>query len=113
MNPVKSRSAQCMCKWWISFFPSPWRKANPNQNATRMTATDWPQFPGLKAVEIGDIQIRSITPSKVTFFCPETKNPVRTIGVWTDKGRELLNGQLHQSGHFAQLEQQIDASLAV
>ena len=59
------------------------------------------------------IEIQSMTPSKVTFFCPETKNPVRTISVWTDKGRELLKGQLHQSGHVEQIQQQIDASLAV
>ena len=59
------------------------------------------------------IEIQSITPHQVTFFCPETKNPVRTIGVWTDKGRELLKGQLHRSGHLSQIEEQIDASLAV
>lgn len=59
------------------------------------------------------IEIQSMTPQKVTFFCPETKNPVRTIVVWTDKGRELLQDQLHRSGHLAQIKDQIDASLAV
>jgi len=59
------------------------------------------------------IEINSLTPKQVTFFCPETKNPVRTIGVWTDKGRELLKGQLYQAGHLTELEKQIDASLAV
>lgn len=60
-----------------------------------------------------DLQIKSMTPNKVTFFCPETKNPVRTIGVWTDKGRELLKGQLHSSGHLSKIEEQVEASLAV
>ena len=59
------------------------------------------------------IEIQSMTPHQVTFFCPETKNPVRTIGVWTDKGRALLNGQLQQSGHLSRIREQIDASLAV
>ena len=59
------------------------------------------------------LEIQSITPSKVTFFCPETKNPVRTIGVWTDKGRELLKGQLHTSGNLDKIEEQVEASLAV
>ncbi len=59
------------------------------------------------------IQIHSVTPSQVTFFCPETKSPVRTIGVWTQKGRQLLEGQLHRSGRLAQLEDEIEVSLAV
>ena len=59
------------------------------------------------------VEIQSMTPRQVTFFCPETKNPVRIIGVWTDKGRELLEGQLHRSGHLSQIQEQIDASLAV
>ena len=59
------------------------------------------------------IQIQSVTPQQVTFFCPATKNPVRTIGVWTEKGREFLKGQLHQSGRLTQLENEIEASLAV
>lgn len=59
------------------------------------------------------VEVQSITPSKVTFFCPETKNPVRTIGVWTDKGREMLKGQLHSSGEMDKIEEKIDASLAV
>lgn len=59
------------------------------------------------------IQIHSVTPSQITFFCPETKNPVRTIGVWTQKGRQLLEGQLHQSGRLEQLENEIETSLAV
>ncbi len=60
-----------------------------------------------------NLEIKSITPSKVTFFCPETKNPVRTINVWTDKGRELLKGQLHTSGNLDKIEEQVEASLAV
>ena len=59
------------------------------------------------------IEIRAMTPKHVTFLCPESNSPLRTIGVWTDKGRALLTGQLHDSGHISRLEQQIHASLAV
>jgi hypothetical protein len=59
------------------------------------------------------IQIHSVTPQQVTFLCPETRNPVRTIGVWTDKGRALLKDQIHESGRLSQLENELEASLAV
>ena len=59
------------------------------------------------------IEIRALTPKQVTFLCPSSSNPLRTIGVWTEKGRQLLTSQLHQSGQLAKLENQIEASLAV
>lgn len=59
------------------------------------------------------IEIAKLTPKQVTFLCPESKTPLRSIGVWTDKGRDLLVNQLHKSGHLAKIEQEIDGSLAV
>jgi len=59
------------------------------------------------------VEIQALTPKQVTFLCPETNHPLRTIGVWTDKGRELLADQLRDSGHLAKLETEILASLAV
>ena len=59
------------------------------------------------------VEIRALTPKHVTFLCPESNNPLRTIGVWTDTGRELLANQLHASGHLSKLEDQVHASLAV
>jgi len=61
----------------------------------------------------GSVEIRAITPKQVTFLCPKSNDPLRTIGVWTDTGRDLLTSQLHCSGHIAKLEDQIYASLAV
>lgn len=63
---------------------------------------------GAEAIEIG-----KLTPKTVTFFCPESKSVVRSIGVWTDKGRDLLVSQLRESGQLAVIEQEIDTSLAV
>lgn len=59
------------------------------------------------------IEIKALTPKQVTFLCPSSKDPVRKIGVWTDKGRRLLTSQLHNSGQMTALENQIAASLAV
>lgn len=59
------------------------------------------------------VEIHSLTPQQVTFLCPESNNPLRSIGVWTDKGRELLAKQLHAAGFLPQLEEEIEASLAV
>jgi hypothetical protein len=61
-----------------------------------------------EAVEIG-----AITPKQVTFVCPESKQPLRTIGVWTDRGRQLLTHQLRNSGELSNLERKIETGLAV
>ncbi len=59
------------------------------------------------------VEIQSLTPKQVTFLCPESNSPLRSVGVWTDKGRELLAKQLHAAGYLPQLEEEIEASLAV
>lgn len=59
------------------------------------------------------VEIKSLTPKQVTFLCPESSSPLRSVGVWTDKGRELLAKQLHAAGYLPQLEEEIEASLAV
>ncbi|MAT69078.1 MAG: hypothetical protein CMJ58_06085 [Planctomycetaceae bacterium] len=59
------------------------------------------------------IEIKGLTPKQVAFVCPESKQVKRTIGVWTDKGRDLLSHQLRTSGHVAELQEQIESGLAV
>ncbi len=59
------------------------------------------------------VEIQSLTPKQVTFLCPESNSPLRSVGVWTEKGRELLAKQLHAAGYLPQLEEEIEASLAV
>jgi hypothetical protein len=60
-----------------------------------------------------NVAIKYVTPKQVTFLCPESKSPLRTVGVWTHKGRELLSHQLRTSGHLTELERQIEVGLAV
>ena len=59
------------------------------------------------------VEIQSLTPTQVTFLCPESSSPLRSINVWTNKGRELLAKQLHAAGYLKKLEEEIEASLAV
>ena len=35
-----------------------------------------------------------VTPTRVTFLCPTTKAPLRSIGVWTEAGRRVLARQI-------------------
>lgn len=65
------------------------------------------------AKDAAGVAIKAVTPKQVTFLCPESKSPLRTVGVWTQKGRELLAHQLRTSGHLTELERQIEVSLAV
>jgi hypothetical protein len=53
-------------------------------------------------VEIGDV-----TPTRVTFLCPTSGKPTRSIGVWTNGGRRVLNRQLKASGRLTTLPQEI------
>jgi hypothetical protein len=59
------------------------------------------------------IAIKAVTPTHVTFTCPQSNADVRTVGVWTQKGRDLLAHQLRTSGHLTELERQIEVGLAV
>lgn len=61
----------------------------------------------------GAIEIEDLTPKQVTFLCADSKQPVRTVGVWTNKGRALLARQLRTSGKLSEVEQQIETGLAV
>jgi hypothetical protein len=59
------------------------------------------------------VEIQSLTPKQVTFLCPQSNAPLRSIGVWTEKGRQLLANQFRASEQIAQVEKEIDATLAV
>lgn len=59
------------------------------------------------------VEITILTPKQVTFICPASQAELRTVGVRTEKARELLVDQLHASGHLRDLELRIEAGLAV
>ena len=55
------------------------------------------------------VTIDDITPTKVTFLDPATKAAVRSIGIWTKTGRQILVRQFRAAGRIESLEQEIVA----
>jgi hypothetical protein len=59
------------------------------------------------------VEISDVTPTRVTFLCPTTKNSLRSIGVWTEGGRRVLARQIEAAGRLATLPQEIAADQLV
>ena len=53
------------------------------------------------------VDIKDVTPTRVTFLCPTSGNPLRSIGVWTGGGRRLLAEQLESAGQLATIKEEI------
>ena len=59
------------------------------------------------------VELSDVTPTRVTFLCPTTKAPLRSIGVWTEGGRRVLARQIEAAGRLATLPQEIAADKLV
>jgi hypothetical protein len=59
------------------------------------------------------VETTDVTPTRVTFLCPTTKKPLRSIGVWTEGGRRILANQAQAAGRLATLPQEIAADKLV
>jgi len=46
------------------------------------------------------VEINGVTPTRVTFLCPTSKKPLRSVGVWTDGGRRMLVKQAIEAGQL-------------
>jgi hypothetical protein len=53
------------------------------------------------------VEIKEVTPTRVTFLCPTSGKTLRSIGVWTDGGRRVLSRQIAESGWLKTLPQEI------
>jgi hypothetical protein len=47
--------------------------------------------------------VTGVTPTRVTFLCPSSQSPLRSIGVFTAKGREILARAFRGSAAAEQL----------
>ncbi len=56
------------------------------------------------------VTIDDITPTKVSFLDPATKNVIRSIGIWTKTGRAMLVRQFQAAGRVEALEQELAAA---
>ena len=50
------------------------------------------------------VAVHDITPTRVTFLCPQSQQPLRSIKVHRDKARSALVRQLRQRGYVERLE---------
>ena len=61
------------------------------------------QFSVEYSIENGAVAVNNVTPTKVSFVCPESNTVQRSIGVHTDGGREMLAAQFKNSLGFEKL----------
>ena len=59
------------------------------------------------------VEINNVTPTRVTFVCPTSGKPTRSIGVWTNGGRRVLSRQLKASGRLDSIKEEIAAGSVV
>ena len=62
------------------------------------------QFSVQYATENSEVSLLKITPTKVSFVCPETNTCIRSIGVHTESGRDLLVHRFSTTDRIAQLK---------
>ena len=65
------------------------------------------QFSMEYSVENGSVNIFNVTPTKVSFICPESNTVTRSISVHTDAGRELLANKIKNSGQLDSIATEI------
>lgn len=53
------------------------------------------------------VEINGVTPTRVTFLCPTSKKPLRTVGVHTNGGRRMLVRQAIEAGQLKPLASEI------
>lgn len=53
------------------------------------------------------VEINGVTPTRVTFLCPNSKKPLRSVGVHTNGGRRLLVKQAIAAGQIKPLANEI------
>jgi hypothetical protein len=59
------------------------------------------------------VEINDVTPTRVTFLCPTSGSPLRSIGVWTNGARRVLGRQIEEAGRLTTLPQEIASGQVV
>jgi hypothetical protein len=79
-------------------FLANWHDENKSRNI---------QFSVSFANDNGDVHIKEIVPNQVTIVCPETNTSLKTMTVYTAKGREILASQIRKSHRMVELKKEI------
>lgn len=54
-----------------------------------------------------EVELHRLTPTKVTFLCPDTQTPIRSIGVHREAGRGVLVRAFENAGQVPELKQRL------
>jgi hypothetical protein len=57
--------------------------------------------------ELARVELGDVTPTRVTFLCAKSGQVKRSIGVWTEAGRQMLARQAAAAGRLKTLAQEI------
>lgn len=60
-------------------------------------------------LENSDVRIQSVTPTKVSFICPQTNACTRSLGVHTSAGRRVLADRLRRAGRMDAIRSELEA----
>ena len=66
------------------------------------------QFEVAYSIDDKNLSIETVVPTKVTFLEPDTQTAIRSIGVHTERGKQMLKQQLINSGQFDVFRDEID-----
>jgi len=77
----------------------------------KTTLCTWEDEPGNRriqfsveyVIENGAVTIKTVTPTKVCFVCPDSNTVQHSIGVHTDAGRQMLAEQFKQAMGYEKL----------
>ncbi len=58
-------------------------------------------------IAAGQVEIASVTPQRVYFAKSRAAEPFRSVGVWTEKGRQLIAAQAKAAGFVDRVRHQI------
>ena len=64
------------------------------------------------STENGTVTLESVTPTKVSFICPETNTCLRSVGVHTSAGRGMLGKYVVEHADMDRLKSEIATRIA-
>ncbi|MCH2183414.1 MAG: hypothetical protein MK108_15555 [Mariniblastus sp.] len=65
------------------------------------------QFLVAYAIENNQVEIKSVTPNKISFVCPTTNTVTRAVGIHTETGQAFLASKIQAAGQISAVADEI------
>ena len=65
------------------------------------------QFSVDYSIENNQVEIKSVTPNKISFVCPTTNTVTRAIGIHTETGQSFLVSKIQEAGQIEAVAHEI------